>query len=364
MEEWKEVEGWGGKYQVSNYGEVRNVWDGVPVAKVITGIPQYYYVNMTHPSGKRKLVRLHRLVAQAFISNPDNLPMVDHINRDKMYNQVSNLRWVDRSGNQRNTENSIYFDDVHFKDFVKKYENPEAAYSHIWSSLSSGLSNEEALERYQEYLERGRMRRKVDWKGVEVYLTDLCKEFKRDYKTVLDKLSEGWDLWNAVLDIRPSWVYSFEVMDSKGVGHWYRDTEMFEATHPKALKIYKRLFSEGLNLDGVLAYDGKDHLRQTVGDFTGTIKELCEYYETSLGAVETNMTRKGMTLEEALLTPRQRVKRLSINGVYNSPKYWYESFGINAKRANGWKANKEGRTFKETFEYFGVDTSEMVISTV
>lgn len=361
MEEWKEIEGWEGKYQVSSYGEVRNVWDNVPVAKVIAGIPQYWYVNMTHPEGKRKLVRLHRLVAQAFIDNPDDLPQVDHIDRDKMNNHVSNLRWVNNSVNQRNTDSSIYFEGVHFKEFVKIYDNPEAAYSHIWASLNSGSSNEEALEKYQEYLDRGRMRRKVEWRDEEVYLTDLCRQFDRDYKIVSDKLSDGWDLWNAVLDIRPSWVYSFEVLDSKGVGHWYKDSEMFEAVHPECLGVYKRLFAEGKNLDEVLSYDGKDHLRQTVEGFTGTITELCEHFSVSISALEVNMKRKGMTLEEALLAPRQRVKRLSINGVYNSPKYWYESFGINAKRANGWKS-KGDRSFKETFEYFGVDTSDMVIS--
>lgn len=123
-----------------------------------------------------------------------------------------------------------------------------------------------------------------------------------------------------------------------------------------------RLIREGKYLEDILEWDGKDHLRQTVLGVTGTIKELCRYFEVSEGAVSTNMTKKGMTLEEALKSPRQRVKRLAINGVYNSPKYWYESFGINPKRANGWKANKEGRTFKETFEYFGVDTSNMDIS--
>ena len=75
------------------------------------------------------------------------------------------------------------------------------------------------------------------------------------------------------------------------------------------------------------------------------------------------MTKKGKSLEEALTTPRQRVKRLSINGVYNSPKYWYESFGIDPKTANGYKS-KYGKTFKETFEHYGVDVSEMVISIV
>lgn len=363
VEIWKDVVGWEDKYQVSNQARVWNKITDVEVAQVLTGDPLYKYVNLNF-NKKYKLRRVHVLVAQAFIHNPDpeNKLFVDHGDRDKMNNHLSNLSWVTRSENQRNMNNSVMVGGVHLKDIALNYDNSDNAYSYIFRLMNDGVDEFEAVEKYEEYLDRGRVRRKVEWRGEEVYLTDLCQQFDRDYKTVSDKLSDGWGLWNAVLDIRPSWVYSFEVMDSKGVGHWYKDSEMFEAVHPECLGVYKRLFSEGLNLDEALTYDGKDHLRQTVGGFTGTIKELCEHFETSLGAVETNMTRKGMTLEEALLAPRQRVKRLSVNGVYNSPKYWYESFGINAKRANGWKANKEGRTFRDTFEYFGVDTSEMVIS--
>jgi hypothetical protein len=53
--------------------------------------------------GKRKTHRIHRLIAIHFIPNPDNLPQVDHINRDKSYNTVQNLRWsspVDNCNNK------------------------------------------------------------------------------------------------------------------------------------------------------------------------------------------------------------------------------------------------------------------------
>lgn len=362
MEEWKEVEGWGGKYKVSNLGRVWNTFTDVEVAQVLTGIPQYKYVNFHLKGQKTKLVRVHRLVAEAFIENLDNLPMVDHMDRDKMNNHVTNLRWVDSSGNQRNTDNSRFIGEVHLKDYVLMYEKPEAAYQHLCASLISGLSEQEALDRYDEFLEYGFLRRKVVWQGEEVYLTDICSRYKRKYLTVSNRLNRGWDIWHAICDINIDYIKQtcFEVQGKNSVVHWFPSKEYFARMHKQSLWNY---LDKGLLYEDLLKVDGKEHLRQTVRGVTGTIKELCEHFEASEGAVLTNMLRKEMSLEEALFAPRQRVKRLSINGIYNSPKYWYESFGINAKTANSWKS-KGDRTFKETLHHFGVDTSEMIISIV
>lgn len=54
----------------------------------------YYCIDLCK-NGKRKTVVVHRLVAQAFIENPDNKPTVDHISRDRLDNRVENLRWAD-----------------------------------------------------------------------------------------------------------------------------------------------------------------------------------------------------------------------------------------------------------------------------
>lgn len=53
-------------------------------------------------NGDKKQVSIHRLVALHYIDNPNNYPQVDHIDRDKTNNDVSNLRWCDRSMNQQN----------------------------------------------------------------------------------------------------------------------------------------------------------------------------------------------------------------------------------------------------------------------
>ena len=286
--------------------------------------------------------------------------MVDHIDRDKMNNRVSNLRWVDSSGNKRNLENNAMIGDVHLLEFVKRYDKPDAAYQHLYSSMNAGLSEQEALDRYEEFLTYGLMRRKVYWEGEEVYLTDLCESLNKSYEAVSARLSKDWSIWNAIHSLRPSWYYSFEIMDSKGVGHWYRDSEMFETLHPESLGVYKRLMSEGYTLENILTYDGKDHLRQTVQGVTGLLSELCQHFGKTQSSVETRMG-KGMSLEQALTSPPERVKKVTIDGVAGSPKYWYEYFGLDYKKTKA-KKDKLKCSFEDILKHFDVDLSGKSIS--
>ena len=82
------------KYEVSNLGNIRK--DGI-TRKL--RIPKTGYIT-TWVDNKQKCV--HRLVALAFIPNPDNLPCIDHINTNRYDNRVENLRWVTYSGNRCN----------------------------------------------------------------------------------------------------------------------------------------------------------------------------------------------------------------------------------------------------------------------
>ena len=93
MEIWKYIKEFDGKYQISNCSRVKNSKTGrvLSLAKNISG----YMV--VHIGGKSRL--LHRLVAQAFIPNPESKPEVNHIDEDKENNRVDNLEWVTRYEN-------------------------------------------------------------------------------------------------------------------------------------------------------------------------------------------------------------------------------------------------------------------------
>ena len=184
VEEWRDVEGWGGKYKVSKCAKIWNTFTDVEVSQVVTGIPQYKYVNLHLPGQKTKLVRVHRLVAMAFVEGrSDEFDVVDHIDRDKFNNVWTNLRWVDHSGNGKNTVGALFVDDLHIMDYCERFVDCKQAYSYIQPKLRSGLTIEECLERYGEYLKYGLRNKKVLWKGSMTYLMDISSTYNLDYES-------------------------------------------------------------------------------------------------------------------------------------------------------------------------------------
>jgi hypothetical protein len=104
MEVWKDIKDYENLYQVSNLGRLRsncNRKRGTLEWKLISvAISQRGYLHATlHKDGIRKNVEIHRLVAQAFIPNPDNLPQVNHKSENKQDNRVENLEWCTASYN-------------------------------------------------------------------------------------------------------------------------------------------------------------------------------------------------------------------------------------------------------------------------
>lgn len=92
---WKEIKGYEGLYQVSNYGRVKSLyWNNERIMKTAKGKDGYLLVQLWK-NKKGKMYSVHRLVAQAFIPNPDNLPIINHKDEKPSNNHVENLEWCD-----------------------------------------------------------------------------------------------------------------------------------------------------------------------------------------------------------------------------------------------------------------------------
>ena len=113
-EKWKDIAGYEGIYQVSDLGRVRSLKFGrVKVLKGGKDRKGYLFVNL-HRDGKQKTIKIHRLVAQAFIPNNDSSKtQINHKNEDKTENKVSNLEWCSAQYN-------LTYNDLHHRRNTKR----------------------------------------------------------------------------------------------------------------------------------------------------------------------------------------------------------------------------------------------------
>lgn len=107
-EQWRDIKGYHGHYQVSSRGRVKSVeryiWMGagwrIVRPRILTQGGRRYRLVVLSREGKTKTFKVHRLVAAAFIPNPMNCPQVNHMDGNKRNNEAINLEWVTHLENE------------------------------------------------------------------------------------------------------------------------------------------------------------------------------------------------------------------------------------------------------------------------
>lgn len=99
IEEWRPVVGYEGDYEVSNLGRVRNARTLRLRTCKVNPTTRYVMIGLYRSMEGQKTLRVHRMVAQAFIPNPDGKGEVNHIDCDRANNAATNLEWATKREN-------------------------------------------------------------------------------------------------------------------------------------------------------------------------------------------------------------------------------------------------------------------------
>lgn len=170
-EMWEDIKGYEGIYKVSNLGKVKSI-ERIAVKKYRNNrkvnerilkpskIKGYLYVKL-YKNNKCKSISIHRLVAQAFISNPNNYKEVDHLDTNPQNNSYDNLRWCTHKSNfleNKRTLEKINIKPVNCYDlewnFIQSYNSITEASKKLnlsWSSIKQCCDGKQNHKRVGEY---------------------------------------------------------------------------------------------------------------------------------------------------------------------------------------------------------------------
>lgn len=150
---WKDIEGYGGIYQISSYGRIRSLDRMIErpsglyhqkerILKTHLDGGGYPTIGL-HRDGTMKRVHVHRLVAIAFVPNVYNKPEVNHIDENKLNNASSNLEWVTRIENENHgTKRKRCVDNTNYKIIASKNSKKVIQFDlnhnviNVWDSLA------------------------------------------------------------------------------------------------------------------------------------------------------------------------------------------------------------------------------------
>jgi hypothetical protein len=170
MNEFEDIKGFENLYRINKSGEI---WSCIykKVMKHQTTVDGYLFVRLAIPKTiennivKRHTTKglIHRLLALQYIENPENLPQIDHIDRNKLNNNLENLRWCSQHTNRLNRSDILA---NKTEEEMKEYTEKWKKYKSDWAKTKSANITEEEREKRRNTVREFRARQKAKDLGV------------------------------------------------------------------------------------------------------------------------------------------------------------------------------------------------------
>ena len=133
----KDIKGYEGLYAITSCGRVWS-YQRKKFLTPYTDGNGYLKIKLSK-DGKRNQYRIHRLVAEAYIPNPDNLPDVDHIDNDRTHNYLNNLQWITHKDNVRKGRNKPILQYTLDGEFVREWPSAMDVGKEVQSNICTCL---------------------------------------------------------------------------------------------------------------------------------------------------------------------------------------------------------------------------------
>ncbi len=319
-------------FEISNLGRVRVSCNKKILKQRKSGVPEYWYVILPKEYlGYRLLqLRVNRCVSWTFHGEPPEKGYTsDHINRNRYDNREVNLRWASKRTQMSNRDSTVKM----------LCGTPVVEYVR---DLGYDISQ-----------------------GIGLYLTN---RLRKDVKASLVDLK--FDYANTINPYPKTWRERSSDIGEEHEGVWYPSTEVFVRSKGNCSKsTYLQRLREGMSVEEALTFkhDHQEHYRFEMDGFHMTTREHCQRLCISYQRIQTCQQKRGVSFEEAIKLPVERIIKHNINGVTKRNTEWYKHYNIPARNANSWLRGKRrdgtsfDRTFRDVLEKYGVDTSDMII---
>ena len=201
---WKDIIGFEGIYEISNLGRIRRIKTGRILS---TRRSDGWYITVTLYKDKKRYGKsLHRLVSEAFISNPDNLPEVNHRDEDKTNNRVDNLEFCDhkynvnygtikdriRNTRLKNGHINEEYSGLDKKSYGKKYYQEHKEDRIEYNKKYREEHKEELKEKRKKYYQNHKEDRIKYYKKYKEEIKEYNKKYKEEHKEELKEKNKKY----------------------------------------------------------------------------------------------------------------------------------------------------------------------------